>query len=185
LTATKSGCTATDQLQVTVFPSPTANVVTADTTIQSGASVQLTGVGIGQANWSPATGLSCTNCLNPVATPTETTTYTLTIYNADSCSATETVTITVLPPDCSLQVPNAFTPNDDTLNDVFKPIGPSIQSFELRVYNRWGQEVYSGTQAWNGKHDNQEAPSDVYVYRVRAQVCGVEREVSGGVSLLR
>lgn len=185
LTATKSGCTATDQLQVTVFPSPTANIVTADTTIQSGASVQLTAMGMGMANWSPVTGLSCTDCLNPVATPTETTTYILTIYNADSCSATETVTITVIPPDCRLQLPNAFTPNDDTLNDVFKPIGPSIQSFELRVYNRWGQEVYNGTQAWNGKHDNQEAPSDVYVYRVRAQVCGVEREVSGGVSLLR
>lgn len=185
LTATQSGCTATDAVQVTVSPLPTASILTNDTTIQSGVSVQLTGTGTGQPSWSPTTGLSCTDCLDPIATPTETTTYTLTIFNADSCSATETVTITVTPPDCSLSIPNVFTPNDDTVNDDFKPLGASIASFELRVYNRWGVEVYKGNQAWNGKHDNQDAPSDVYVYRVQAQVCGVERAVSGGVSLVR
>ncbi len=185
LTATKSGCTASDTVEVTVFSVPMTNIVTMDTTIQSGASVQLTGMGIGVASWLPATGLSCTDCLDPIATPTETTTYTLTIYNADSCSATETVTITVTPPDCSLSIPNVFTPNGDTVNDDFKPLGASITSFELRVYNRWGVEVYKGNQAWNGKQDNQDAPSDVYVYRVRAQVCGAERAVSGGISLVR
>jgi gliding motility-associated-like protein len=172
-------------VQITVSPLPTASILTNDTTIQSGVSVQLTGIGTGQPSWSPTTGLSCTNCLDPIATPTETTTYTLTIFNADSCSATETVTITVTPPDCSLSIPNVFTPNGDTVNDDFKPIGASIASFELRVYNRWGVEVYKGNQAWNGKYDNQDAPSDVYAFRVRAQVCGAERAVSGGVSLVR
>ncbi len=187
LTSTQSGCTVTDAVQVTVLPTPMVNIVTMDTTIQSGASVQITamGMGMGMVNWSPTTGLSCTDCLDPIATPTETTTYTLTISNANNCSATETVTITVVPPDCRLQLPNVFTPNEDTVNDDFKPIGPSIQSYELRVYNRWGKEVYNGNQAWNGKYDNQDAPSDVYVYRVRAQVCGAAREVSGGVSLVR
>ncbi len=187
LTSTQSGCTVTDAVQVTVLPTPMVNIMTMDTTIQAGSSVQITAMnmGMGMANWSPATGLSCTDCLDPIATPTETTTYTLTISNANNCSATETVTITVVPPDCRLQLPNVFTPNEDTVNDDFKPIGPSIQSYELRVFNRWGQEVYNGNQAWNGKFDNQEAPSDVYVYQVRAQVCGALRVVSGGVSLLR
>lgn len=82
------------------------------------------------------------------------------------------------------QFPNAFTPNQDGLNDVFQPkfLCPgSIQS--LTIYNRWGNEVYSGSQAWDGK----DAPSDVYFYLLEYRQDGADGTLraNGQLTLLR
>jgi gliding motility-associated-like protein len=185
LTATQGICSLQDVVEINVTPAPIVSVLTKDTTINAGASVQLTGMGMGTVLWSPAAGLSCTDCLNPVANPDSTTTYTLTVTNAAGCSARASVTITVTPPDCDPQVPNVFTPNGDSVNDNFQPIGAVIESFDLTVYNRWGQQVYAGNAAWDGQADKINAPSDVYVYRTNVQVCGQLRVFSGQVTLLR
>jgi PKD repeat protein len=71
--------------------------ITKDTTICAGESVQLQASGATQYKWSPATGLSCTDCPNPVASPTGTTTYTVTTANSEGCRDTARITITVLP----------------------------------------------------------------------------------------
>jgi gliding motility-associated-like protein len=69
---------------------------------------------------------------------------------------------------CTIDLPNAFTPNNDGVNDEFAPIGPcSYQSYTLRIFNRWGQEVYSTRSpedTWDGRSDGKAAASDVYVY---------------------
>ncbi len=61
--------------------------------------------------WAPATGLSCTNCLDPLADPVTTTTYTFTFVNADGCETIETVTVQVLP----YSVPTVTTSPDLTI----------------------------------------------------------------------
>jgi gliding motility-associated-like protein len=70
--------------------------------------------------------------------------------------------------------PNAFTPNGDNSNDVFLPVfGCPALTLNLHVYNRWGNEVYHGTdpaQGWDGKVDGQPAPSDVYVWVLEYEV---------------
>lgn len=185
LTATEGICSVQDTLVITVLPVPDVTVLTKDTTINAGASVQLTGVSTGAVLWSPVAGLNCTDCLNPVAKPDSTTTYTLITTNASGCSARASVTITVIPPDCDPQLPNVFTPNSDSVNDSFQPIGAVIESFDLLVYNRWGQQVFAGASAWDGKADKIDAPSDVYIYRTNVQVCGKLRVFSGQVTLLR
>ncbi|MEI6411648.1 MAG: gliding motility-associated C-terminal domain-containing protein, partial [Bacteroidota bacterium] len=185
LTATEGICSLQDVVEINVTPVPNASVLTKDTTINAGASVQLTGLGTGSILWSPAAGLSCTDCLNPVAKPDSTTTYTLTVTNAAGCSARASVTVTVTPPDCDPQLPNVFTPNGDSVNDSFQPIGAVIESFDLTVYNRWGQQVYAGNAAWDGRANKTDVPSDVYVYRTNVQVCGKSRSFSGQVTLLR
>ena len=80
--------------------------------------------------------------------------------------------------------PNTFTPNQDGTNDVFQPkffCPGSVQS--LTIYNRWGNQVYSGDQAWDGK----EAPSDVYYYIIVYRQAGVDTDLraSGQLTLLR
>lgn len=77
------------------------------------------------------------------------------------------------PPDtCPIQVPNAFTPNGDQANDLFRPVRAecSFVDYHFRVYNRWGQLVFETRQpfeGWNGDMpDGQVAPSDVYVWRL-------------------
>ena len=68
-----------------------------DTTICGAQSAQLQGFGAGAYTWSPATGLSCTNCPNPIATPSSTTTYTVTGNLVGTCNNTDQVTVTIAP----------------------------------------------------------------------------------------
>ncbi len=93
------GCTATDNIVVTIQPKPTV-AVTANSTICVNVAVPLDvtvtgGTGSMTYAWSPGTGLSAANVKNPTATPLATTTYTVTATDANGCSNTGAVTITV------------------------------------------------------------------------------------------
>lgn len=90
------GCTATDAVTVTVNPLPSANAGS-DVSICAGSSTQLNASGGGTYSWAPSTGLSNTGISNPVATPTITTNYTVTVTSPAGCTATDVVTVTVNP----------------------------------------------------------------------------------------
>lgn len=89
-----NGCTDTAQVTVTVDPLPTVSAGP-NQSICIGSSTQLQATGAITYVWSPATGLSCTTCANPVASPATTTIYTVTGTNANGCTNTATVTVTV------------------------------------------------------------------------------------------
>ncbi|AFM04365.1 PDK repeat-containing protein [Bernardetia litoralis DSM 6794] len=89
-------CVKTDSAFLTITVSPADFEISADTTICKGQSVQLEASGGTSYSWTPSTGLSNPNIANPVAIPTETTTYTLTTQNAAGCQKELTTTITVL-----------------------------------------------------------------------------------------
>lgn len=89
--------------------------------------------------------------------------------------------------------PNAFTPNGDGVNDTYKPLFfcPVITT-DFRVYNRWGQKVFETqdpNQAWDGKVDGRDAPSDVYAWQVEYEAFreGSQQKfkAKGDVALLR
>jgi gliding motility-associated-like protein len=123
--------------------------------------------------WSPATGLSCTDCPNPQATPFESTTYTLTAWDAEGCFVSAQITIEV---DNSrfVYLPNAFSPNDDGLNDQFTVFGGQAvdQVVELLIFDRWGELVFQQTEfmpndlklGWDGKFNGKVMPVGVYTY---------------------
>lgn len=91
-----NGCTDTDSITITVNNKPVVNAG-ADNKICAGASVLLQAAGAGNYSWSPATGLSCTSCSDPLATPAATTIYTVVGTDANGCSDTDEVTIVVNP----------------------------------------------------------------------------------------
>ncbi|RMG91885.1 MAG: hypothetical protein D6706_17760, partial [Chloroflexi bacterium] len=80
-----NGCTATDDVTITVLPAPVANAGP-DVTICKGQSTQLSASGGVSYTWSPATGLSATNIPDPVASPQSTTTYSVTVTDANGCT---------------------------------------------------------------------------------------------------
>lgn len=96
-------------------------------------------------------------------------------------------------PITTVQVPNAFTPNNDLLNDDFRVKGyfDGIKDFKMKVFNRWGELIFetdNPEKGWNGQKNNNgyEAPQDVYVYLVEFKTPRDEpKSVKGHVTLLR
>jgi len=95
VTGTSLGCSSTASLTVTVTPLPVINI-TGGATICNGASTNLSASGASSFSWLPATGLSASNIFNPVASPSSSTTYTVT-GTANGCSSTQTVAVNVIP----------------------------------------------------------------------------------------
>ncbi|MCC7437725.1 MAG: T9SS type A sorting domain-containing protein [Armatimonadetes bacterium] len=108
-----SGCSAFDTVSVTVLPRAIASAAAADTALCRGDSTQLTASGGTIFRWSPSAGLSCTDCPNPTATPTATTTYTVVVSNATGCPDSATVRVVVNDlPTVSVSTPAAFCLGD-------------------------------------------------------------------------
>lgn len=89
-----TGCSDTASISVTVFPQPVADAGN-DTVICEGTSMTLQGSGGPSYAWSPSTNLSSTNIANPIANPSVTITYTLTVSGAGGCSSTDQVVVAV------------------------------------------------------------------------------------------
>lgn len=86
-------------------------------------------------------------------------------------------------------VPNAFTPDQNSLNEVFRPDGIFIAQYTMSIYNRWGEKVYEGNEcmnAWNGRFMGEPAPEGVYIYMISARgIDGNMYRMKGDVTLLR
>ncbi|WP_188563532.1 T9SS type B sorting domain-containing protein [Hymenobacter frigidus] len=143
-----------------------------DKEILAGTSVTLEGRADGTypVTWTPATGLTFfgNDQLRPSASPTVTTTYTLSA-GAGGCADSDEVTVTVRPP---IRIPNAFTPNGDGRDDTWQI--EFIEQFPdntVTVFNRWGNRIfsadnYSRANEWRGDINGQPAPVGTYYYVV-------------------
>ncbi|MAT54266.1 MAG: hypothetical protein CMN32_07265 [Saprospirales bacterium] len=193
------GCQAIDSSQIIYFDLPAyipdELFTDVDTIIlNSGESAHLETIydPLLQYEWLPHEGLDDPFVYNPVAMPTETTTYTLTVTNEEGCIAVRQITIYVVSPDCrepNIFVPNAFTPNGDGNNDVLYVRSNIIESMEFAIYNRWGQKVFETTEqsiGWDGTYKGQELPNDVFGYYLKAKCFnGEEFFKKGNISLMR
>ncbi|MEO6669979.1 MAG: gliding motility-associated C-terminal domain-containing protein [Ferruginibacter sp.] len=145
-----------------------------DVNISAGETVQLNAGGdTGTYLWSPSTGLSATNILNPIASPDLTTTYILTITNAFGCSASDDILITVqdIPGmGCKFDPMIAFTPNADGIHDkwiVYK--GSCSISVHATVFNRYGLIVFQSQQYqndWQGTYKGKPLPDGTYYFYI-------------------
>ena len=115
-------------------------------------------------------------------------TTTLLVRNEIGCEAE---TKTKYDPPFRVFLPNAFTPDGDGKNDIFKAEGQYVDSFELMVFNRWGKMIFRTndfTKGWNGEgaDENYAGEANVYTYRYRAEdAFGRVDEGTGTVHLLR
>lgn len=177
-------------------PPPLTVDAGADTVLEFGQSVQLNATsssGTVSYSWQPPVDLSCSDCPDPVSTPLETTTYTVTVTDSAGCQAMDVITITVVD-DAGLFVPNAFSPNGDGHNDeVFAFVTGSNTLDVFVIYNRWGQVVFSTSSVsngkstgWDGTLKGEPQPVGCYAYVARAfDVNGTEHFVTGNITLLR
>lgn len=188
VTARTGNCTNVKTFKVTVLQAVTVSAGPGSS-ILAGSSVTLQGSGsAGTYLWTPATGLSATNILTPVATPAITTTYTLRITNQQGCTNTSDVTIDVLP--YCIKPLNAFTPNKDGFNDTwFITNGNCLKKAIVAVYNRYGSKVFESEDYkndWEGTYKNKPLPDGTYYYVIDYELLnGSHVYKKGDVTILR
>jgi len=124
-----------------------------------------------QWSWAFGNG-DISDIQSPVYSYPDTGIYTvvLEIFNQYGCSDTVSHTV-IITPSFTIYVPNSFSPNNDGINDIFLPKGIGWRDYELRVFSRSGNEVFSSFDpllGWNGKVRSSPlfAIADVYVWRI-------------------
>ena len=123
--------------------------------------------------------------------PQSTIIYTVAVENAAGCTDSGSVTVFVLNENVEMLLPNAFTPNADNLNDVFKIVNEEdFENISIRIYNRWGEMVFSSIEsnlAWDGTYNGKDQAEDNYTYYVEATAKTTKKQmkVSGPVTLFR
>lgn len=113
------------------------------------------------------------------------------VLNELGCTDTAYITIRINP-EFRFFIPNAFTPDNDGLNDVFMSSNMGIKTFDMTIYNRWGQVIFwsnNPQEGWDGMvmdGSNTIAPNGVYVYTINFKnVFGKEGRYVGTVTLLK
>ncbi|MCB0402054.1 MAG: gliding motility-associated C-terminal domain-containing protein [Flavobacteriales bacterium] len=182
-----NGCADTATYTVVVIPLPGITAYS-DTTIILGQSAQIYASGGSTFFWTPTDSLSCTTCADPLANPTETTTYCArTSQNGCENESCVTVYVDVL---CGeIFVPNAFSPNGDGSNDCLKVYSNCLAEVLFRVYSRWGELLYESNDVdgcWDGTKNGQDLNTGVYTYTVQAKLIdGQEIEQKGNTTLFK
>lgn len=114
----------------------------------------------------------------------------LTGTNIEGCTSADTIVITR---NCFLDIPSVFTPNGDGESDYFLPrqlLSKGLQTFKMKIYNRWGQQVFETQQVegrgWDGKMSGVDQPVGVYLYFIEATLQnGATEKYDGNLTLLR
>jgi gliding motility-associated-like protein len=112
----------------------------------------------------------------------------LVAFNQFGCADTvcQEVSAIIVP---LLDVPNAFTPNGDGVNDIVRVRGFGIARMTFRIYNRWGQLVFQSaslSQGWDGKYKGVLQPMDAYGYSLEVEFSdGTRTTKKGDITLIR
>ncbi len=199
LVITENVCfTDTAHVKVTVAPIPIISLHQTFTII-AGTEIQLNGHVANNVpvkyTWTPADYLTCSECPNPIATPTANTTYTVKVISTDGCVADTTLTINMYCDNSQVFIPNTFTPNGDGVNDQFYISGKGLSTIkQMRIYDRWGEVVFDRSNiqpnepsmGWDGTFGSRELTADVFIYVVEA-VCelGEVFQYKGSITLVR
>lgn len=116
--------------------------------------------------------------------------YTVRLVTSNGWGCNDTVIKTLMvEEDFRLYIPNAFTPNDDGINDTFSPKGGGVKNYSLVIYDRWGNKIFTTTEfgkAWDGYKNGEIMPQGVYVWEINiVSTNGKTKEMTGYVSLIR
>ncbi len=153
-------CIAWDSITVLkIHPLP-VNFLPADTTLCNGNILQIKLPNYKTYNWS-------TNSTQNFIDITTTNTYSLRLTDRYDCAGTDSILVQFK--NCiEIDIPNAFTPNGDRLNDEFKPLVPApLKNYKMILQNRWGLKMYetqNHTQGWDGRYKGIPQTAEIYIY---------------------
>ncbi|MBI2271144.1 MAG: gliding motility-associated C-terminal domain-containing protein [Bacteroidetes bacterium] len=192
------GCSTSANITVGTEMSTPITIIPAQQFINYGGHVDIIVTSSGGNSltytWTPAFGLSCTDCANPVATPVISTIYTVTVNDADGCQRTAMIDIIVKQgcseDDSDAFIANIFSPNNDGKNDILYIEGNGLTNIYWAIYDRWGNllfEAFDQTHGWNGTKKGNPMESGTYVYYLKATCIKTNTEIKlkGNVSIVK
>ena len=147
-------------------------------------------------NWLPADSLECNSCLDSAVDPTRTTPYILSVTDTVSGCVLEDQVVISVDKDRNIYIPNAFSPDNNGINDIFQVYaGVGVREIlVLRIYDRWGEQVYEANNispfdnktGWDGFFREEAMNPAVFVYYAEVLFVDNERkEYAGDVTLLK
>ena len=141
--------------------------------------------------WNYGNGTSSNGALPISQTYTTAGVYTvsLSVTNSNGCAGSQSILITVKNEDATLIVPNIFTPNNDSINDLFYVKATNIVDFNCVIFDRWGLQFYSWSDlkgGWDGKNAGKDATDGTYFYIINAtDLNGKDVKRQGSFLLIR
>jgi gliding motility-associated-like protein len=178
------GCADTVTKEISVYPLPTVNLPFANPThdtIYYEQTFQLeTTPGYASYQWN-------TGDTTYYIKVTEEGSYSVIVQTNEGCTATNSAYLKDMYMPFYFNVPNAFTPNGDGMNDTFRPVatGELIRQFSMVIYNRWGQMIFE-TSDYSAGWDGKDAPAGVYSWLISySNHTGKVFKMRGSVTLVR
>lgn len=150
-----------------------------------------------EIRWQPTEGLHCTDCRVVLLTPVRSTVYRVEITDDNGCVWYLELPVEVSTVETGVYVPNAFTPNGDGINDVFRiETNEPVVIDRFEIYSRWGERLYAESdvttgiggshKGWDGRFDGQKALPGVYLYYIQwSDATGRLHTEVGTVTLVR
>jgi len=177
----QNGCKLRDTLSVVPRPKPVV-YLGPDTTVCKNKPVVLN---TGASTFD--TYLWSTGETTPSILITQTGTYSITVTQS-GCETADT--IVVIPGDCGVYIPSAFTPNNDNLNDNFGVVeNTTLQYYSMQIFSKWGQLIFTSndvTKKWDGTFKGKNMPNGSYVWILNyTNIRGRKFYEQGTVMLLR
>jgi gliding motility-associated-like protein len=169
------GCPKPVRDTVVVVVLPKVNAFAGnDTAVVIGQPLQFHATGGINYLWSPPTALDKVDIADPTATydgSIDSIRYKVMVNDEQNCLDSAYINVKIFKTNPQIFVPTAFTPNGDGVNDLFRPLAVGIKTIEyFRVYNRWGQLVFSTSingQGWDGKISGTPQATNTYVWIVK------------------
>lgn len=180
------GCKDTAYTHIAFSPIPTVNAGI-DKVITFGESVEIKAThSKGSFTWIPHASIGCYTCEKNMVTPGSTIIYTAKLTDKYGCIVTDDVLVSL---DGALYIPNTFSPNGDSKNDVFKISAQDILEFEILIFNRWGELIYESediNEVWDGSYKGKQSQIGTYIWKIKySDVNTRNKEVIGHVNLIR
>ena len=117
--------------------------------------------------------------------------YSVKVIDSNGCAGFGKIKFYPCPP--AVFVPNVFTPNGDSINDVFEVFGYNLTSYNIRIFNRWGERIFVSNNinnSWDGTFYGVISPDDIFIYLIYYEGVdftgtAVQKWLNGTITLLR
>lgn len=186
---TEAGCDTTIHLRLEEYPIPVITTAPKDTTIYYGDTIRIRASGAFLYAWNYVSSLDTPTTAAPLVSPKQPTTYRVFGLNEYGCRAEGFVHVDI---DYTMPIfiPNAFSPNGDGINDMFRITNINYQKIAaFKVFNRLGQEVFSTSNpdmGWDGTYRGKSCDMGVYFYFIELVFPNGEvKAYKGDVTLVR